>query len=79
MKLDNLRQKMISFDRSQSRGAYARGTLHINHFETSWQIPRPRARGIRKTDIPTKKGHDLYQCSQPWANLMVFGKKEKLT
>ena len=60
MKLDILGQKMIAFDRSSSRGAYVRGTLHINHFETSWQIPGPYAWSIRKTEIHTKSDQDLY-------------------
>jgi len=51
---------MIAFDRSQSRGAYVRGTLHINHFETSWQIPGPCAWRISTTEIPSQNDDDLY-------------------
>ncbi len=65
MKLDILGQKMITFDRSQSRGAYARETLHINHFETSWQIPGPYVWGIRKIHIPSQNDDDLYPCIEP--------------
>jgi hypothetical protein len=73
MQLDILGQKMIAFDRFRSRGAYVRGTIHINPFETSWQIPRPCAWSIRKTEIHTKNDQDLYPspqagfggCSQP--------------
>jgi hypothetical protein len=56
---------MITFDRSQSRGAYAGETLHISLFETSWPIPGPCVWGIRTIDISTTKSNqDLYPSLQ---------------
>jgi hypothetical protein len=39
MKLDILGQKMIAFDRSRSRGAYVRGTLHNSYKKRSRFMP----------------------------------------
>ena len=71
MKLDILGQKMIAFDRSRSRGAYVRDTLHINPFETSWQIPGPCAWSIRKINKPSKKDDGmLYGQENEFPHLM---------
>jgi hypothetical protein len=41
LKLDILEQKVVTFNCSQSRGAYDRDTFYISSFESSWPITGP--------------------------------------